>query len=802
MRLISLDISNFRVLRRVHLEFPDAVTGIIGQNGSGKSSIVEAIAWALYGNQVARSSKDEIKSSFAGVAECCEVSLVFEINREHYRVVRRLTGRSERPEVELYRGAAAESVGSTETRSHIEQLLGLDWRGFLTSFLARQQELNALSDLPAAKRRDHLAGMLGIGRLDKAIQHLKEDIRMFGEKANYIERQLAQKEGVEERVRELREHAHSLKSQQDALVGACRAAKLKLDEMTSIYREHEARKSTCSQLTVRIEAQQDAARHLEEQVQSLSSETAALQQAKEELDGLTVALNGFEQLRQQFEHMREAKSRAAQRATIREQVESIKVESDELERGLKANQRAVDERTADIRDIPDDIERLCEKAGESLDSARSEWAHLQAESKATDRELEKVKNQIASIAEIGPEAVCDRCHRPFGDDLPAIRAHLDRECQQFADRLGALKEQMRAERAEGERLKKEFTELDRQLKRRFELQTQLEAMRKEKRDLHQRLKDTSQRFDRLSAQLAELGEIEFDQAEFERIRARVAEQEKLNEQRTLLTGRLRRLEPANDELRRSRQNLSAVTAEIEKLREEQLSLGYDQAQFDRTASDFTAAQQQFEKEKEARLEIDKKLELILKEIDLRCEQVADLEKVAEELEAIRVSRYHGERLSRLFADFRKHLIARIRPRLAEISSELLSEMTAGKYNLAELDEDYNLRILDYSRFFGVDRFSGGEKDLANLCLRLAISLALSESAGLERSFVILDEIFGSQDDERRDLIFKGLVNLKNRFPQILLITHIDEIRDKVEYLVELRPTDAGWSEVIVNGESI
>ena len=90
MRLESLDITNFRIIRRATIEFPDSVIGIIGPNGSGKSSIVEAIAWALYGTQAARSGRDEVKSTFARAVDTCEVNLAFVIGSEHYRIVRRL----------------------------------------------------------------------------------------------------------------------------------------------------------------------------------------------------------------------------------------------------------------------------------------------------------------------------------------------------------------------------------------------------------------------------------------------------------------------------------------------------------------------------------------------------------------------------------------------------------------------------------------------------------------------------------------------------------------------------------------
>ena len=171
--------------------------GIIGRNGAGKSSIIEAIAWAIYGNQAARTGKDQIKSSFARQSDECRVSLKFEIRGEPYHVIRKISGKSDRAEVELFRSGQPESVGVSDTKDHVGELLGLDWRGFRTSFLAQQQELNALADLQPSRRKDHLAMMLGVDRIDRAIARSKEDARDMGRQTDFLERQLAQKEGIE-----------------------------------------------------------------------------------------------------------------------------------------------------------------------------------------------------------------------------------------------------------------------------------------------------------------------------------------------------------------------------------------------------------------------------------------------------------------------------------------------------------------------------------------------------------------------------------------------------------------------------
>ena len=103
MRLIRLELANYRRFEEVEVEFPDGVLGIIGNNGAGKSSLVEAIAWALYGNDVARSSKEEIKRLGASPSEPCRVILDFELRGDNCRVVRELKGISHTADASFFR---------------------------------------------------------------------------------------------------------------------------------------------------------------------------------------------------------------------------------------------------------------------------------------------------------------------------------------------------------------------------------------------------------------------------------------------------------------------------------------------------------------------------------------------------------------------------------------------------------------------------------------------------------------------------------------------------------------------------
>ena len=152
-------------------------------------------------------------------------------------------------------------------------------------------------------------------------------------------------------------------------------------------------------------------------------------------------------------------------------------------------------------------------------------------------------------------------------------------------------------------------------------------------------------------------------------------------------------------------------------------------------------------------------------------------------------------LVEIMQDFRIHLISRIRPTLSFYASDFFDRLTDGKYPEIELDENYNIQINDQGFLYNVERFSGGEEDLANLCIRLAISEVITERAGGVFNFIILDEIFGSQDYIRRHNILKALNSLSSKFRQIFLITHVDELKNDMENVVFVTENEDGISSI-------
>ena len=130
-----------------------------------------------------------------------------------------------------------------------------------------------------------------------------------------------------------------------------------------------------------------------------------------------------------------------------------------------------------------------------------------------------------------------------------------------------------------------------------------------------------------------------------------------------------------------------------------------------------------------------------------------------------------------FTDFSVALAARIQPKLGEYASDLIERMSNGRYNRLAFDTNYTPALYDGDlEKFPVEKFSGGERDIAALAARIALSQLLAARGGHEIGFMVLDEVFGSLDTERRTLVLEALAAMGDIVPQLFIISHVDDVR--------------------------
>jgi len=221
-------------------------------------------------------------------------------------------------------------------------------------------------------------------------------------------------------------------------------------------------------------------------------------------------------------------------------------------------------------------------------------------------------------------------------------------------------------------------------------------------------------------------------------------------------------------------------------------------------------QQKYEKEKTILNELTEGCSELVKKIE---RQKGDIRANAEKLKAVTEKLDKQKKLKRsirevkglnsqliilepLLLEFQAQLLSRIRPILENETGNLLHKISEGKYSDVELDEDYKVFVYDKGEKYGINRFSGGEQDLVSLCLRLAISRVIAEKSGSRKiNLLILDEIFASQDDDRRQKILTAMHTLSSQFRQLFLVTHVTDIKDQMPVVYEVKEIDENESKI-------
>jgi exonuclease SbcC len=157
---------------------------------------------------------------------------------------------------------------------------------------------------------------------------------------------------------------------------------------------------------------------------------------------------------------------------------------------------------------------------------------------------------------------------------------------------------------------------------------------------------------------------------------------------------------------------------------------------------------------------------------------------------------HEHTATRL-ADFRLAIASTIRPEMEELMSGFVQLLTDGRHEAVSLSEEFEPTL--YENGVPVEVVSGGCEDISALAMRLALSQMIAQRAGHPLSLLVLDEPFGSLDAVRRGNVLGLVRRLKSVFPQVIVISHVEETRDAVDHAFEFEHDAAAGCTRLVGG---
>ena len=232
------------------------------------------------------------------------------------------------------------------------------------------------------------------------------------------------------------------------------------------------------------------------------------------------------------------------------------------------------------------------------------------------------------------------------------------------------------------------------------------------------------------------------------------------------------------DLATTREQIAGLTSEIDVQATARDAVGFDAAVLQEVT---TGLQQARQAEREHREHL-QKADRAAREAGYRLETLEKEEtQLAELIEQATVKRQLKDELDLMyneFSEFDKFVAQHLSPRLSEMTSDIVADMTDGTYDRVEFDEDYGIEVFDGTgEKFALETFSGGERDAIALAARLALSRMVGSQAANPPGFLVLDEVFGSLDAERRERVLTLLGQHSHEyFRQMFIISHVDDVQ--------------------------
>lgn len=857
---IQLKISGFLSYRdSVDLDFTLLdLACIAGANGAGKSSLLDAFTWSLFGE--ARGKGVDVLNLSPDVKEA-SVALTFQYEGNVYRVQRTLPRNKstvlefqvldgEEGKVESGKWRPLTEKSTRETQARIQQTLQLDYETFINASFFLQGKADQFTQKKASERKAILSSILGLEiwetykeRTADKRKALEGDVTEIDGRVAEIDLELSEEETRKTRLSELEKNLKQIstaREAQDSILANIKNTTAILNEQKKLVQTLEKSfnnlhfsLSTLESKIVEKENEQNDFADLVSRAKEIERLYKAWKKVKEELGELENSASAFREYDEK-------------RQPLLREIEVEKVKLEQEQEGLSNQYSVIGEQLS----VVGDLEKQIESAKRSLvevekkiaeqdavegqrNEAKEKLAGLKSENEILRKEMDEYKIRIDSL-EKTDSAECPLCGQELTEaHRKSTLNELNKEGKKKGDTFRANKKEM-------DEIEKQITDYESRItnyknldNERLQFSNAVSTLTLQLDSIHVQSKE----WEKLGAKrlkeinkILENGKFAVDaQKELAKLDKELAKlgydvsahESKRKEELTLRTVEEEhaKLDKAKDLSKRIEKEIKELAEERKKKKEEVDSAekSYSEAlnvlaETESKAPNLQAAEDKFYELKENENRIRDELGAARQKVDVLATLRIRRKDYESQREELNQNILRHKSLERAFGKdgVPALLIEQALPQIEQKANDLLDKLSDGRMTIRfitqaeykdkkrdDLKETLDIQISDSSGSRNYEMYSGGEAFRVNFAIRLALSEILAQRKGARLQTLVIDEGFGSQDAQGRQRLIEAINAVKNDFAKIFVITHIDELKDAFPNRIEVEKTERGSTVKIV-----
>ncbi len=780
IKLISLHAKGFK---RLDLDkpivFPEGPLLIYGRNESGKSTILEAIHYALYGMPLRPSKKTSVEDILNYGADVGFVHLKFSIDGEVYEVKRTIQRKGNNThELKIIRRDGKKEVITkfgNVNKAILDALHGIDSDALLNSCMVEQKELGKLESSQKQERIKTISTLLNLEAFTIAEEELKKLERSKEEDLYGSPAKKGIREEVEEWKKKKEEYEEALNKKEEA--------ETRLKEIEKELPEVESR-------VIELDSKRKAVSKIKELLNKIENLEGELSRAVNNVKEAETLKKELEELNEKIKNQENVLIAEEKLRHIEELVDRIEKDKELIER-----------EESDIEKLESKLEEI-----EELDETIKEKEKLLSDLKG--RRERAVRNRMLGISIAIGGSVLGLILGILVSPLFSVIILASLVIGGYIFKTSNTKEIDSELKAMENVIRQMEFKKQKQNEYQHELNEKKDAIRAARERIEENTKVLFTLVDELPNTPSRYKDI-FNKTYAESpIKAKKALAQSIHEDKIELAAmntQRENIEPVVNDLENRKRKVEELKKKIEELEAEKARIEEDKQvtieDEDNLMAEFkkmSSREGELKREREEKIQVIEESKKIIeenKDAPKRYEELCALkDSLEQELEAIK-------RAKKLLASARDAVFGSVKKKIEANMMKFLPLLTAGRYKAAKIDEkEYKIQVYDKEarrwRIKGV--FSGATQDQISLALRLAFALStLPSSRGVVPGFIFLDEPLSGFDEERKkgllELLTKG--DIAKQFSQIIVISHGEQLKDEFPNKIHLEQGKVVHSEL-------